>query len=134
MTFLGRDMLLTNGDLTLHPAGDVATVEGLACLAQDLALRLTTPVGSCFLDPTYGTRVFRYLNGSNTPLHQQALLQDLRLDAEQDPRVEPGSAVADLLEMSSQRIRVRVTVQPSSTPAKVSLVLGYMADGQVEVS
>lgn len=132
MEYLGRDMRLLSGDLAANHAGDVETVEGLACLKQDLALRLTTPVGSLWLDPTFGTRVFHYMKGLNTELTRQGIAQDLRLDAEADPRVEPGSARAEILEWDRTTLRVRVTVRAVANPTPLSLVIGY-ADTGVEV-
>lgn len=129
---LGRDIRIAAGDLVANPAGDVQAASGLDCLKQDLALRLTTPVGSLWLDRTFGTRVYRYLNGSSTDLTRQALAQDLRLDAEADPRVEPGSASAEVLSWNAGVIRVRVTVRPVGEATPLSLVIGYSA-GQVEV-
>lgn len=130
--YLGRDMRITAGDLAPGSAGDVETVEGLACLRQDLAIRLTTPVGSWWLDSSYGTRVYRYLHGENTEMTRRALAQDLRLDAEADPRVEPGSAVAEVLQWDRSTLKVRVTVRAIGSPSPLSLVIGY-SGGSVEV-
>lgn len=132
--FLGTDIRLTTGDLVPHPAGDVETVTGLECLRQDLALRLTTPIGSLRWDPSFGTRLFRYIRVPNTELNRRALEQDARLDAEADPRVEPGSATAEVVQWDNSRLIVAITVQPVGSPNRLSLVLGYMPDGTVEVS
>lgn len=129
---LGRDIRIADGDLMPLPAGDVETVVGPACLRQDLAIRLTTPAGSLWLDVGFGTRIYRYLHGPNTELTRRALTQDLRLDAEADPRVEVGSADAEILEWDRQRLVVRVTVTPVTGGSRLSLVLGY-EDGRVEV-
>lgn len=131
--YLGRDIRLVSGDLVPHPAGDVDTVTGLDCLRQDLAIRLTTPVGSLRFDRTFGTRVHRYIRSPNTDMTRKALEQDLRLDSEADPRVEPGSATARVVEWDRNVIRVEISVRPLGTPSRLSLVIGYLGDGQVEV-
>ncbi|MFZ5826495.1 MAG: hypothetical protein ACOY94_19555 [Bacillota bacterium] len=130
---LGRDIRLVAGDLAPYPAGDVETVQGLACLRQDLALRLTTPLGSWRFDAAFGTRVYRYLKGPNTELTRRAMAQDLRLDCEADTRVEPGSTTAEIVEWDRRRIVARITLQPRGSSNRLSLVIGYMDNGQVEV-
>lgn len=131
----GVDVALKDGDFVTLPAGDVALVEGLDCLAQDLARRLTTPQGSHWAHADYGVRVYRFFQSEDTPLNRLDLEQEIQSGAEADPRVVPGSAWSRVTGWDRSKITIELSVIPIGRGNRLNMVLGYgINDITVEVA
>jgi hypothetical protein len=94
---LGSDVYLdpSTGEAVIGVNGDLLTVNGLECLAQDLRTRITTEQGELLLHSTFGLTRERLIgSGQNAPAVQAQALQARFVDALLgDPRV---SSIASL--------------------------------------
>lgn len=122
---LGTDLAVANGDLVVQPGGDVDLVDGTACLAQDLANRLRTPVGGLLAHTDYGSRILELAHETDSLVNRLDLEQELRAAAEADPRVVPGSARAKVLSWTRDGVRAQLSLLPVGETNRLNLVLGY---------
>ena len=123
--FLGTDMRLDGADLRLAPTGDVALATGRACLLQDLMGRLGTPKGDLWSHPNYGVDLPRFIHVEDTPLNRLDLEMAVVEAMEADPRVEPGSAQAHVVDWGRNTLKLEASFIPVGETNAVSLVLGY---------
>jgi hypothetical protein len=88
---LGCDVFIdpTTKEGVVGPNGDLLTVNGLECLAQDLRLRILTDIGELTLHPTYGLSKSQIIGSGQAKAQVQAqLLRVAVIDCiRQDPRV-----------------------------------------------
>jgi hypothetical protein len=122
---LGVDLLLRAGDFSGLPTGDCDTVEGVACLRQDLVLRLGTPRGDHWRHPTHGLDLQRFLHLEDAPVHRLDFCRSVELALEQDPRVTPGSATCEVLGWEREALRFRASCLPIGLSHPLNLVLGF---------
>lgn len=122
---LGIDLQIDRGDFRLAPSGDIALCSGRDCLAQDLVIRLGTPRGDLWWKPDFGVDLHRFIHVEDTALARLDLAQMVAEAMEQDPRVVPGSARAEVEEWDRDSVRVRASCQPVDGSGPLNLVLGY---------
>jgi len=88
---LGSDVYVDgiSGEGVIGPNGDLLTVNGLECLAQDLRTRITTEQGELLLHPQFGLSREKVIgSGQSNPAAQAQALQARFIDAyTADPRV-----------------------------------------------
>jgi hypothetical protein len=88
---LGSDVYIdpTSREAIIGPNGDLLTVNGLECLAQDLRLRILTELGELPMHPSYGFAKGSIIgSGQAQPQVQAQILQaDITDILEADPRV-----------------------------------------------
>lgn len=128
---VGRDLRLRRG-----PAGlDLATVEGVDCLAQDLSVALTTLLGSDVLNTTFGFDGLRAVAEETSPVLVQERLRVAVVSVlSRDPRVRRIVDVKfedsrlEAPEPGNREIGVRVAFE-TLTDDRVTLDLGRTADG-----
>ncbi|MBM4394353.1 MAG: hypothetical protein FJ087_01530 [Deltaproteobacteria bacterium] len=126
MPHLGTDILVRERDVVPAAQGDVELATGEACLAQDLAHRLGTPKGDLRRHPTYGVGLYRFLHLDATDVHVLDFQHSIAEEAEKDPRVEPGTAVVEVLSWDArEKIKCRLTCRPIGSSNPLVLVLGY---------
>lgn len=131
---LGTDILLADGDFEVIPTGDVETVSGRACLAQDLVHRLSTPRGDLMGHPDYGLDLYRFLHMETTPVHVLDFQRAFEDEVSKDPRVQPDSVAVAIVSIDLERIRMRVTCLPIGETNPLNLVLGYdLTSAELEV-
>lgn len=123
MDLYGTDIAIHEGDVVPLPAGDLEPVQGVSCLAQDLAHRLDTPRGGLWLHPGYGFDIQRFVHLNASPAHVLDFELSVAEEVEQDPRVEPGTAKCQVLGWDRERIRFRLTCKPIADPNPMNLVL-----------
>ncbi len=100
-TNLGTDFhCISSVDANLTP------VSGRVCLAQAVARRLISPLGSLFHDPNYGEDLRRYLGGSVATARRVAASAEN--EAEREERVERADATATL---SGDQLAVDVRIE-----------------------
>jgi phage baseplate assembly protein W len=131
---LGKDILLVDRDFSTLPTGDIETVSGRKCLQQDLAHRLATPRGSLPWRPAFGLSLQRFIQADMTDVDLADLVQEIQVEAERDPRVEPGSAQATVLAHDMDSVQIRLQVLPIASTHPLNLVLLFdPRTGAVEV-
>jgi hypothetical protein len=88
---LGSDAFLSSyiGEGLVGPNGDLLTVNGLECLAQDLRIRLFTEVSELVLQPSFGFWRGKLIGSGSASSRAQAMYFETRLKAclAQEPRV-----------------------------------------------
>ncbi|BCB74855.1 hypothetical protein GCM10022251_53880 [Phytohabitans flavus] len=126
---IGRDLRLRRG-----PDGlDLATVEGVDCLTQDLSLALITLLGSDVLNTTFGFDGLAALADETTPvLVQERIRVAVVAVLGRDPRVRRivdvkfEDARLDVPQPGSREIGVRVAFE-TLTDDRVTIDLGRTA-------
>lgn len=126
--YLGTDIWLKDGDIVTLPTGDASIISGISCLIQDIAHRLTTPVGGHWAHPEYGSMLHQYLQGVLEDTDIMAIEQETARVVEEDPRVVAGTAKAEVISIDRHKIRLRISFQPVNEPSPVNMVLGYGLD------
>lgn len=122
---LGTDILFRDGDFSGLPTGDVETVAGLACLRQDLILRLGTPRGDHWRHPDDGLDIQRFLHLEDLPVHRFDFCRSVVEEIEKDPRVVPTTARCEVLGWTSEHLRFRATCSAIGETHPLNLVLGF---------
>lgn len=82
----GEDILFTD-DFQLTPAGDYATVTGMAALKQAVWIRLATRPGEVAWEPDFGVGVTDYMGRISSASAKAELLGRVRDQLLQDPRL-----------------------------------------------
>jgi len=85
----GKDFKLVDDDIVFTPDGDVETISGPACIAQDIDQTLKTTKGRLFWDREEGSTMMLMLNDS--AVDHNAVLAELERVAIKDQRVDPTS-------------------------------------------
>jgi len=101
----GTDLKLTDDDIVFTPDGDVETVSGPACVAQDIARTLKTAPGRLAWDRDAGSSMPLMLNDSG--IEAGAAVAELERVAEDDPRVDPLSVRARSVGQGRFRLEFR---------------------------
>lgn len=130
---LGTDIRLQDGEIIATPTGDADTVSELRCLAQDLVNRFGTPRGGLWAHPNYGTRYHQFIHAEDTPLNRRHFAQELETEAEKDPRVVPGTAIAKVVAFERDYFKVEFSCRPISSPHRLNMVIGFGMGGIEEV-
>lgn len=121
---LGKDIFFQNRFQT-SGTGDTATLEGRACLAQDLRHALTTPKGDLWYAPSYGIDIYKYLHNENTEVNRLSLELEVVLTMEADPRVAVGSGQARVVSWDLHSAKIEASCQPADGSNRLNMVLGY---------
>jgi hypothetical protein len=88
----GTDLLLKDDDVVFTADGDVETVSGPACVAQDIDQTLKTGIGTLYWDAQIGSSLPLMLNDSAAD--ESAVIAALERVAAADMRVNPESVKA----------------------------------------
>lgn len=97
-------------------------VSGTANLGQALAHRLTTPRGSLFYDPDYGTDIRAYLNDTITADKLAQVRADVQAELIKDERVL--ACIAEVsFDFTSRQLAVSVAVQTANGPFNLVLAV-----------
>ena len=91
----GTDMLLTDDDIGFTADGDVETVSGPACIAQDIDQELKITPGAIPWDEEAGSTVLLMLNDAESDA--ASVMAELERVAIADPRVDPATVKASEL-------------------------------------
>lgn len=91
----GTDMLLTDDDIGFTADGDVETVSGSACIAQDIDQELKITPGALPWDEEAGSTVLLMLNDAESDA--ASVMAELERVAIADPRVDPATVKASEL-------------------------------------
>jgi len=105
MTDYGTDFRLVEDDVVFTPDGDVETVSGPACVAQDIDRTLKIAPGRLIWDPEAGSSMPLMLNDSG--IEANAVIAELERVAGEDPRVDPLSVSARRLGTGRFRLEFR---------------------------
>lgn len=108
--WLGLDDLDPNGEL----------VSGKACVAQDLAHRLSTPRGGLFYDQSYGKDLRAYMEEGLTPERLAALPGEVSQECEKDERVE-SATVAVTYNNLTEKLSVKISILTAEGPFELVL-------------
>jgi phage baseplate assembly protein W len=127
LNYLGKDIRFDD-DLVVGPDGDAASVTGLACLHQDLKVRLKTPRGGLIGFPKFGVDIYRFLHAEYSEDNVLALKNDIVDQVESDLRIRKATAAVEVLTWAEGKIKVRVTGQLVTSGETFSLVIGYGAE------
>lgn len=99
------DIRLVDGDVVFTRDGDLATVLGPECVAQDIAVGAQTARGAIPWDAAAGSDLPLLLNDAGARTSTiVASLEKLAID---DPRVDPASVHADVGDAGRIRLRFR---------------------------
>lgn len=91
----GTDLLLTDDDIGFTADGDVETVSGPACIAQDIDQELKITPGALPWDKEAGSTVLLMLNDAESD--PASVMAELERVAIADPRVDPATVKASEL-------------------------------------
>ncbi len=93
---LGSDVFLdpTTGEGVVGPNGDLLTVNGLACLAQDLRIRLLTELGELPMHQTFGFTSGIGGGQANQGVQAAILVANVKDMLRQEPRVAKTLSVS----------------------------------------
>jgi hypothetical protein len=119
----GRDCLLTNGQISANPEGDIQTVGGPDNLAQAISLRLETHPGELVYHPDYGNRAYLLLGRANTPIADALAASWVASSVASDPRVASteqmkASTQGDVLSVTGVAIAVDGKRLPIGLPGR----------------
>jgi phage baseplate assembly protein W len=117
MADFGTDINFLNG---LDPL--LGLVDGTTNLGQALVHRLTTPHGSLFYDPNYGTDLRAYCNDTMTQDKLAAVRADVQAECLKDERVI--SCLAEVgFDFVSKTLSVNIVVQTADEPFALVLAV-----------
>ena len=101
----GSDIALDEHNQAIVAAnGELVLTESVDTGVQDIKLRLFTYLGSLFYDKRYGSRVFDFVYGDNTPENRAAFLAEVEMCVEADPRVVPHTVKASVLKWDERQL------------------------------
>lgn len=86
------DIKLESGSLSMGYE-DFELVSGEECLIQDIRSELFTDIGALYYEPSYGSRVLRYIQGARDNLTLVELKQAVKIALKSDERIVPNSIV-----------------------------------------
>lgn len=120
----GTDWLLKNGQIQADAGGDIATVSGVANLAQALDMRIRTHPGDLVYHPKYGCKVYRLLGKGGTSQNDQLASSWVAAAIRADPRVAgterlTASIAGDVLAVSGDAVSVNGKRLPVGLPVVV---------------
>lgn len=105
-----EDIMLDNqGGFVTASDGDVQTVRGAQCIAQDVRHRLETFPGDLWVHLTYGAGLQYYLSAEDSDVNRQELEQTIRMELKKEVYVKPGSVRVSIQTWERDVIRVAVT-------------------------
>jgi len=113
-------------------SGELLLTDGAETGVQDIILRLSTPLGSLFYDTQYGSRLHLWVHEESTLGNRMALEAEVRRCLATDPRVQPMSATAAILNWDDKSVSVGAGWQFMGKDHRHNLVLG-VSDGKIEV-
>lgn len=105
----GQDIALDENNNPLVAAnGELVLTSGAATPLQDIKLRLFTRLGTLFYDKEYGSLIHDFIFDENTAQNRAALLSEIIMRIEKDPRVETGKISAKILKWNEKEVQVAV--------------------------
>lgn len=112
----GDDFNLTSyagGEFETNTYGDLVTVQGDACLSQDLVNRLKTEEGTLLFHPTYGSKLLTLIGTKQDSVWLQRVSIEVLKTIRSDPRVVNVSNL--VLTPISYGVHIECTVSTDST-------------------
>lgn len=126
----GQDIALDGaGEALLAGNGELILTNGVETGVQDIRLRLLTRLETLFYDVNFGSLIYDWFFEESSPDSREALLAEIVLRVEQDPRVRPGTVWARVLSWDSCTVQVAVewffiaSDQPSNLVLQADKVL-----------
>ncbi len=129
---LGTDIRIEDGDFVTNPTGDIQLVTGKACVAQDIKHKLMSSADALFLHPGWGADLVRFIHAANDPLNRLDLQQAVQEALERDPRVEAGTAAAEVLSWERDHISIRATCRIIGETNPLNLVID-LSGGEIRI-
>jgi hypothetical protein len=119
---LGRGLAVVDGDLVLVANG-LATVEGRACVHQNLGHRLQSNVGSLFWEPAAGLPLDKFIEAEMDSLSLRRLALAAVEQCEADHRVEPGRVAGVARQAPGDTVELLLDVAPIGNFDPLALVV-----------
>lgn len=103
----GQDIALDgNGQAKVAANGELVLTDGVDTGVQDIALRLFTYLGTLFYDLDFGSLLPDWYQEESTPVNRAALLGEITMRIEADPRVAIGSVKCKLLAWNEKGVTI----------------------------
>lgn len=103
----GQDIALDgSGQAKVAANGEIILTDGVDTGVQDIALRLFTYLGTLFYDLDYGSLIPDWYLEESTPVNRAALLGEITMRIEADPRVSPNSVKCKLLSWNDKGVAI----------------------------
>lgn len=103
--------------------GEFVLTNGAETPLQDIKLRLFTRLGTLFYDKEYGSLIHDFLFEENTAQNRAALLSEIIMRIEKDPRVELGKISAKILSWNEKGVTVSVSFVLIGEDTETNLLL-----------
>lgn len=108
MNIYGKDIKLNeNMELIVSANGDVALIDNIDTLFQDIKLRILTSFGTLFYEENYGSNFSDFI--FSDVVDNNSISSEVIRTIEQDPRIEPYSIKVSVIENSLGTIKAEVT-------------------------
>lgn len=105
----GQDIALDeNNNPKIAASGELVLTRGVETPLQDIKLRLFTRLGVLFYDKEYGSLIHDFIFEENTAQNRAALLSEIIMRIEKDPRVETGKVSAKILNWDEKGVQVAI--------------------------
>lgn len=120
----GQDIALDENNNPLVAAnGEFVLTSGVETPLQDIKLRLFTRLGTLFYDKEYGSLIHDFIFDENTAQNRAALLSEIIMRIEKDPRVETGKISAKILKWDEKGVEVTVNFTLIGEDTETNLLL-----------
>jgi len=120
----GRDIWLDvtgSANLEVTPSGDYLTVGGARALRQAIARRIITDPGEWATLPDYGVGARAFVKSRRTRAAMDELIERIRGQLVQDPRVEDVAAVA-IDDETPDQLTISVWVLAKGRPRQTEMI------------
>lgn len=108
-TLWGQDIALDDSNSPKVAAnGEFILTSGVETALQDIKLRLFTRLGSLFYDKEYGSLIHDFIFEESTESNRSALLSEIIIRIEKEPRVVFGSVSASILSWDEKNVSVDI--------------------------
>ena len=105
----GQDIALDDdNNPKIAASGELILTHGVETPLQDIKLRLFTRLGSLFYDKEFGSLIHDFIYEENTTATRNALLSEIIMRVEKDPRVEFGKVSASILTWDEKSVSVHI--------------------------
>ncbi len=106
----GQDITLDAGQQPKVAAnGELLLTDGAQTGVQDILLRLRTPLGSLFYDLEFGSLIHEWVQEESTQASRMALEAEVRRRVAIDPRVQPMSVTAAILNWDEKTVTLEAS-------------------------
>lgn len=105
----GQDIALDGANNPkIAASGELILTNGVETPLQDIKLRLFTRLGSLFYDKEYGSLIHDFIYEENISSTRSALLSEIIMRIEKDPRVEFGKVFAKIIKWDEKSVAVHI--------------------------